>query len=102
MEGGSYWTIEYFLDRELAATVDEATVVRGSLEKAKENLDAGLIDDLANIHGAPVYILSGNYDDVCPKKFQQAQRTVYETYGANIVYEAEDFGHVFPVDYPTD
>ena len=34
MEGGSYWTIDYFLDPDLAAEVDVDTVVAGSINKA--------------------------------------------------------------------
>ena len=69
MEGGPYWTIDYFLDRDLAAKVDIDTIVKGSLDKAQENQDMSLIDDLDNIKGAPVFILSGNLDTTCPPKF---------------------------------
>lgn len=27
---------------------------------------------------------------------------IYETYGANVIYEETDYWHVFPVDYDTD
>ena len=47
-----------------------------------------------------MYILSGTLDAVVPSKFQDAQKIVYETYGANVKFEKEEIGHVFPVDYP--
>ena len=69
MQGASFWTIEYFLDRELADEVDVETVAQGSLDKAAEYLEEGLIDDTVNIEGAPVYILSGTLDTDAPDKF---------------------------------
>ena len=70
LEGASFWTIDYFLDRELAEEVDVNTIFYGSLDKAAEYLKEGLIDDTyANIEGAPVYILSGTLDEEAPAKF---------------------------------
>ena len=69
MQGASFWTIDYFLDQELAEEVDAETVAQGSLDKAAEYLEEGLIDDTANIEGAPVYILSGTLDIDAPAKF---------------------------------
>jgi hypothetical protein len=69
MQGASFWTIDYFLDAELAEEVDAETVAQNSLEKAAEYLEEGLIADTANIEGAPVYILSGTLDIDAPAKF---------------------------------
>ena len=102
MQGGSYWTVDYQLDQDLFNEATAEMVVETSMDKAQENQDLGLIDELANIDGQPIYILSGNLDDIAPPKAQEAQRTIYESYGANVMYEAEDIYHVFPVDYPTD
>lgn len=72
MQGASFWTIEYFLDNELAEEVDVDTIVTGSLDKAAEYVEEGLIDDTSNIAGAPVYIYSGTADLAAPNKFQLA------------------------------
>ena len=35
-------------------------------------------------------------------ELQDAQRDFYENFGANVLFEAEDFEHTFVVDYPTN
>lgn len=69
MEGTSYWTKDYFLNRTLGHDVDVETIIKGSLDKAAEYESTGQIDDLSNIQGAPVYIMSGKFDDTVPRKF---------------------------------
>lgn len=97
MQGASFG-IHFFIDPDDLDSVDVDTIIEGSLEKAAEFVQNDLIDDTANIEGAPVYIYSGTLNDVAPTKFQQAQRDIYESYGANAVYEEDDYWHVLPVD----
>lgn len=65
-EGGTYYGFEFF------STLDEVTkeqVAEYAIEKAEENWANGLIEDLANLKGQPVYIGSGEFDTTVPKKY---------------------------------
>jgi hypothetical protein len=33
---------------------------------------------------------------------QQSQRDFYLNFGANVVFEEEEYSHTFPIDYPTE
>ena len=41
-------------------------------------------------------------DSIVLPIFQDNQRDFYENFGANVLFEAEDFDHTWVVDYPTD
>ena len=41
-------------------------------------------------------------DSIVFPRLQAGQRDFYENYGANVLFESEDFEHTFVIDYPTD
>jgi predicted esterase len=100
--GESYYTPDYDDDVEVISDenlpLEEMTA--NSIEKAEEYFGDGLIDDLDNLQGAPVFILSGLVDDVVPPKMQQSQRDFYLNFGADVTYEEEEYTHNIPIDNP--
>lgn len=68
--------------------------VQEIIEQAQEYSDEGLIDDVANLDGAPVTIISALQDDAQQPNLQQAQKTFYEAFGGNVDLHEEDRGHM--------
>ena len=66
MIGGPYWTVDY-IDVD-SHTMDESVTAQElfdvSTAKALEYEQEGLIDDLSNLDGAPVFIMSGSIDPI--------------------------------------
>lgn len=69
MEGGSYWTRPFVGPGFLKPDAKKEDIVKASLDKASENWGLGLIDDLDNIEGSPVFIMSGNFDHTVPPQY---------------------------------
>jgi hypothetical protein len=67
MIGGPFYSSTEYADPELH-TLDEdvtkETLIELATSKAEEYEADGKIDELSNINGAPVYILSGNIDPI--------------------------------------
>lgn len=102
MMGSSYWTPEFATDGKEFYAGERDVQTQASIAKAEENAQKGLIDPLSNLDGVPIYILSGLNDETVPPKSQESQRDFYLNYGANVLFEQEEFGHTFPLDIPTD
>lgn len=43
----------------------------------------------------PIYIYSGEYDEIIPPENQEQQEEFYENYNANVNYVSEENGHAF-------
>ena len=71
-------------DEEIAAKID--TAIETAQAKLKEHEEAGLIDPLNNMDGAPVFIHTGGKDGSMPPANQLAQQGLMESYGANVEY----------------
>ena len=41
-------------------------------------------------------------DSVVIPRLQAGQRDFYQNFGANVLFESEDFAHTFVIDFPTD
>ena len=56
----------------------------------------GLIDSLDNLRNDPIWIFSGNQDNVVPPEHQQGQLDFYDYFGANTKLVKHDVGHTIP------
>jgi hypothetical protein len=63
--------------------------VQDAIALAQENSDLGLIDNVSNLDGAPVKIMSCLQDDSQMPVLQQAQKSFYDSFGS--VTDLEEF-----------
>ena len=66
--GESYFTPDYDDDVSIIMNIPTAEMTATSIAMAEEYQGEDKIDNLSNLSGAPVYILSGTVDDVVPPK----------------------------------
>jgi len=53
------------------------------------------VDDVTNLNGMPIFVYSGENDEVIPPNCQQDQVDFYEHFSSNITHVTEDVGHYF-------
>jgi len=53
-----------------------------------------------NLKGAPAYVTSGSADKQVPVPMQESLKEIYEKYESNLVYVANDYDHLWPIDHP--
>lgn len=67
--------------------------VQKAVDLALANQAAGLIDDSANLKGAPVYMFTGTQDTVVNPTKQNVLHEFYEHFGANVIREFAPVRH---------
>ena len=67
--------------------------ITDAIAKAQDLSDKGEIDNVSNLKGSPVKIISCLQDDQQTPPNQKGQKTFYEAFGANVSYEEDDAVH---------
>lgn len=104
INGGPYSILHYVEVSELDIFItphldlNYTTLASHSEGIARRNNRLGLADDLSNIAGIPVIILSETKDPIAPSENQLTSRVFYENLGATVEYLEEDFTHTYPTD----
>jgi hypothetical protein len=82
-------------------TVEEHAAL--SVAEAQARMDDNTIPDLANFQNAPVYVITGELDEIVKPMLGESTKLFYENFGANVVLEEmEGVIHQFPTDLPAE